>query len=203
MTKPSVQIMPNGDVRIDDVRSSFLDVFQPRKFNENSKPKFKGTFLVPETRTEQISAIKKAIEKTINEKWPNDPPKGLKKCFRRPTEEDLEKYPEYEGFILLSASDDMRPQVIDADRTPLAESDGKPYSGCWVNVIVRFWPQDNKFGRRINGNLRAVQFKRDDDAFSTRAVPVDVNEAFDVEVDEEDVSSDTGGAAAVDDGWDV
>ena len=59
-----------------------------------------------------------------------------------------------------------RVPVIDRDTTPLMPVDGKPYGGCYVDVSVDIWAQDNSWGKRINGKLRWVQFRSDGDAFS-------------------------------------
>ena len=46
------------------------------------------------------------------------------------------------------------------------EPSGRPYAGCYVNAVLEFWAQDNKFGKRVNATLMGVQFFRDGDAFS-------------------------------------
>ena len=67
-----------------------------------------------------------------------------------------------------------RPLVIDADKSPLTEQDGKPYSGCYVNASIELWAQDNNYGKRVNASLSGVQFFRDGDAFAGgRAADVD------------------------------
>jgi len=40
------------------------------------------------------------------------------------------------------------------------------YPGCWVNMLVRPWWQSNENGKKINSNLVAVQFVRDDTRFT-------------------------------------
>jgi hypothetical protein len=51
-----------------------------------------------------------------------------------------------------------------------------PYAGCYVQVSVRFWPQDNDFGKRVNAELRAVIFDKHGEPFG--AAPVSVEEDF-------------------------
>ena len=41
-----------------------------------------------------------------------------------------------------------------------------PYSGCYVNVTLDIWAQDNQYGKRINAKLLAIQFDKDGEAFS-------------------------------------
>ena len=51
--------------------------------------------------------------------------------------------------------------MINSDRTPLTAKDGVIYPGCYVNVSIDFWAQDNSYGKRINAQLRGVQFVKD------------------------------------------
>ena len=47
------------------------------------------------------------------------------------------------------------------------------YSGCMVNMVVQLWAQDHpEYGKRINANLKAIQFFEHGPAFSG-AAPVD------------------------------
>jgi hypothetical protein len=61
-----------------------------------------------------------------------------------------------------------REVVINGQKVVLTERDGKPYSGCYVNVKLDFWAQDNsadRGGKRINAQIKTVQFVADGDAF--------------------------------------
>lgn len=73
--------------------------------------------------------------------------------------------PEYAGQFFLSANNDKRFTTVDGDRTPLTAADGKLYSGCYGNVIVDIYAQDNSWGRRINATVTGVQFVRHSTAF--------------------------------------
>lgn len=88
--------------------------------------------------------------------------------------------------MYVSARSKTRPSVFDQQRQELTESDGKPYSGCYVNASIELWAQDNDFGKRVNAQLRGVQFLRDGDAFGGGARPADADE-----FDEIAVSDDT------------
>jgi hypothetical protein len=109
-------------------------------------------------------------------------PKNVKLCLRDGAEKDeIDGYGEEIKFI--SASCSKRPPVVGRDLTPLAEEDGILYAGCYVNVSFRLWAQDNQFGKRVNAQLRAVQFVRDGDAFGEK--PVVAEEEFSALTDEE------------------
>ena len=97
------------------------------------------------------------------------------RCYGQGGEKiDKKTYKPYEGYgdmvyISASSNEDRPPQMIRADgticdnlntmeRQALAR---KLYGGCFVNIAVRVWPQDNQFGRRINGVLQGVMFASD------------------------------------------
>ncbi len=49
--------------------------------------------------------------------------------------------------------------------------EGKVYSGCYVNLQVDFWAQDNTNGKALRATLMGVQFWGDGDAFSGGRAP--------------------------------
>lgn len=79
----------------------------------------------------------------------------------------------YEGNYYVSANSKQRPTLVETRggvNVQLVESDGRPYSGCFANVMIAVYAQDPKgekakFGKRINAQLMGVQFLRHGDAF--------------------------------------
>ena len=159
-------------IQLKNVRLSFPSIFQRASFN-GEQGKFEATFLLnKETQADQIAALEKAIDTAIAEakvKVPSD-----KRCLKDGDEFD---YDGYAGHMAFKASTNRRPTVIDRDKTPLAEDDGKPYAGCYVNAIVDIWVQNNSYGKRANGNLFGIQFFKDGEAFG--AGDTDVTDDFD------------------------
>lgn len=96
---------------------------------------------------------------------------------------------EYDGFDgnkYISARNKAKPaivatrkyngKVIHVDEGNNAYIDGQrvrdlpfdvkaPYSGCYVNVTLDIWAQDNQYGKRVNAKLLAIQFARDGESF--------------------------------------
>lgn len=147
-----------------NVRLSFPSLFQKAKFN-GVETKYEATLLLDK---EAHADIIKELQKGIAEKIKTDL-KGAKLgadkiCLR---DGDDTSYDGYEGCMTFKAANNKRPLVIDRDKTPLTEEDGKIYSGCYVNAIVELWSQNNEYGKRINGNLLGVQFFRDGEAFAS------------------------------------
>lgn len=185
-----------GEVRLKNVRLSFAHLFAPQKgitdpkTGVTSDPRWGANFLISKTTPEgkaELAKIKAAANEAktakwgAEENWPKLKPERL--CLR---DGDLEDYDGYAGHYYLSAgrptktrdgAENPPPVLVDRDRSPLAASSGKLYSGCYVNAVVRLWAQDDKeFGKRLNASLEAVQFARHGDAFGAK--PVDPNEAF-------------------------
>lgn len=175
-------------VRIEDVRCAFPEVFEAKAFNEG-KPKFKITALFAPSHP-AAKQVKEAMIAAAKEKWGAKAAEVYKSleaanklCLQNgDSKPDLDGYA---GNLFVNASSDSRPLVIDADKSPLTRADGKPYGGCYVNLVIEVWAQDNQFGKRINANLKGVQFRRDGDAFGAGGA---------ASVDEFDSVSDNGGA---------
>lgn len=174
-----------GIVKLKNVRLSFPALFTAKGFKQPdgtvSTPKFSGTFLLSKKlHKAEIKAIEAAIEEVKKEKWP----KGINPKVMKPScLHDGGEKPETDGYgddvMYVSASASKRIPVVDADKSPLTEADGKPYAGCYVNASIRLWAQDNQWGKRINAQLRAVQFVKDGEPFGEK--PADVDEEFEDE----------------------
>jgi hypothetical protein len=171
-----------GIVKLKNVRLSFPALFKAKAFNEGT-PKFSCVLLLDKKKNAaEIEAIERAIDEVIEEKWPKGRPKNMKpSCLHDGDEkEDTDGYGDKVMYV--SASSVKRVPVVGADMSPLTEEDGKPYAGCFVNASIRLWAQDNEWGKRVNAQLRAVQFFKDGEPFGEK--PADPEKEF------EDVSGD-------------
>lgn len=189
MTGSTDRLVPlgGGDFLIRNARASFLHVFKPQE-NDRGEMMYRGTFLIDQSRTDLIADLEDQIDDAARKKWGKTLP-FERTCLGNGDDKD---YDGYQGMMYISASERTRPQVLDRDRSPLRPEDGRPYSGCYVNVIVSFWCLDHpKSGKRVCANLRGVQFVKDGDAFSS-APPLDPS-AFPEEVDPEDYDRASGG----------
>jgi hypothetical protein len=75
--------------------------------------------------------------------------------------------PEYKDMLYVSANGKKRPRILGRHREALQASDGKPYSGAWVNLHIDVWYQDGRKGggQRINAQFMGVQHWEDDERF--------------------------------------
>jgi hypothetical protein len=140
--------------------------------NGEGDPKFSATFGIPND-SPLIAEIKAGFKKVAEEKWGAKAAEvfamlkaGDKLCLHDGAAKgDREGYA---GHQYLSASNKLKPLVCDNAAAPgtttpriLTATDGRVYSGCFVNATIELWAQDNKFGKRINASLMGVQFARD------------------------------------------
>ena len=170
------------NVKLVNARLSFPALFRPKKGpEENSKEAFSATFILDKkTNASSIKAIKDMIAQIVRDDFKGKTPPKI--CLRDGAEKELDGYGEDVMFI--SARSDRRPQVVGRDMSSLVEGDGILYAGCYVNATVRLWAQDNKFGKRINAQLRAVQFVKEGSRFGEGTV--DVSKEFEALPDEDE-----------------
>lgn len=174
-------------LKLKNVRLSFPNLFEATTVNGEGEPAFSANFLIAKDDS-QVNAINEAIESTAKDKW-GAKADAMLKTIRASDKTcvhngDLKSnYSGYEGHFFIGARNVIRPLVIDANLAPLAQADGKPYSGCYVNASLELWAQDNKYGKRINATLLGVQFYRDGDAFGGGSVP-SVSDFDDVSLDD-------------------
>ncbi len=195
-----------GEVFLRCVRLSFAeDIWRPKTFRNKdgseSIPRFSCNFLINKKnpgkakylgkQMPMMEALKRAKKAALQKKFGERD--GLKKkvkpenhCVR---DGNLEDWDGYEDHWFISASNKTAPGIVDISKRPLKESDGRPYSGCYVNAIVRLWAQPpgtaadgSPIPLRVNGSLEAIQFLKDGERFG--ATPVDTDTAFDDESEE-------------------
>jgi hypothetical protein len=157
-------------IKLTNVRLAFPQLFEAKTVNGEGKPAFSAAFIL-DPADPQVKAINAAIEQVAKDKWGVKADtmltamrKGDKVALH---DGDLKAtYEGYAGNVYISSRSATRPLVINTDKSPLTEADGKPYAGCYVNASVELWAQDNNYGKRINASLGGVQFSKDGDAFA-------------------------------------
>jgi hypothetical protein len=158
-----------SEITLPKVRLSFPKVFTAEAFTPGDKPKFSATFLIPKGSALEKKVVAAAIA-ALDTKFPG---KGKtlyasiagnrNKCGVQ--DGDAYEYDGYAGHTAVKASNTIRPTVVGADRSPLLESDGKVYAGCYVNAIVEFFGYDNT-GKGLSATLKGLQFAGHGDAFT-------------------------------------
>lgn len=155
---------------INNTRIAFPALFKAKTVNGEGEPRFSVVALLSPDHP-QVKAIESAITQVAKEKWGAKADAVLKqiKAQDRTALHDGDLKETYEGFagnLYVSAANKSRPLILNRDKTPLTEEDGVIYAGCYANVSIELWAQDNNYGKRINASLRGIQFFKDGDAFS-------------------------------------
>lgn len=176
-------------VKLKNTRLAFPSLFTATRFNEQSEPKFSATLLV-EKGSENDKAIQNAIKQVAKDKWGAKAESTLKKIENNPNkyaykDGDDTDYDGFAGHMAIRASNKARPTVVNRDKSPIAESDGIVYSGCYVNAVIEVFAYDNS-GAGISASLKGVQFAKDGEAFSGGGVASadefeDISEGADAE----------------------
>jgi hypothetical protein len=165
-------------IMLKNARLAFPNLFQPRPGQDGGEAKY-GASLIIAPDNPAIKELNAAFSKIAKEKWAEKGEtilKGLKAQDRLCLHDGATKaqYQGFEGNMFVSSSSKTRPSVFDRLRTPIAAEDGKVYSGCYVNASIELWAQDSKsYGKRINAQLRGVQFVADGDAFAAGSAASD------------------------------
>ena len=169
-----------------DVRLAFPNLWKATSPAGGGEAAFSASGIMPPNH-KQMAELKAALKTLAKDKWGTKADavyKALdaadKLCLHNG--DSKSDYDGYEGNFYVSTRSKVRPSVFDQQRQELTEADGKPYSGCYVNMSIELWAQDNQYGKRINAQLRGVQFLRDGDAFAGGGRPADADEFDDLGV---------------------
>jgi hypothetical protein len=183
-TVENAVLYSDGTILVKDVRASYPHVLVARggtdKDGKPIPPSFSITGLLPrKTHVAAKDLIKARIDEILKEN--KIPALAADKLFLR--NGNLAGKEDYKGMFTVSAreTEDRPPSVRDKDgRTKLGPTDkARIYGGAYVNILLRPWWQANKFGKRVNSGVVAVQFLRDGEPFGEgRMSEDDIDETF-------------------------
>ncbi len=170
-------------LKLFNVRLSYPKLFTARAFEEGQEKRFEAAFIFDPSNADhavKIREIKLAARDLMKEAFgPDFSPKDLRGvCFGDGDKKDGKIPDGYVGMWYLNASEKVRPAVANRAGHAVAEGDEQvPYGGSYVNATITLWAQNNKYGKRINANLRGVQFSKDGEAFGQ--APASAESEFD------------------------
>lgn len=181
------------DIKLKNVRLSFPTIWSAKEYKPgDGKPRFDATFLVV-PGSENDKAIQAAIIAEAQAQYDKKAAANLtawknnnnKHAY---TDGNLKEYDGYEGMMALSCHAKTRPLIVDRDRSPLTEADGRPYAGCYVNATVSIYAQGGE-NPGIRASFSGIQFCGDGDAFGGGR-PAAIDDFEDLGVGEESEFSD-------------
>ena len=157
-------------IKLTGVRLSFPALFTPKAFKsapgeQPKTPGYSASFILDKKEhAKLIKDIKRIIDHLVKTELKKNRLPSDKVCLR--DGEDKEDVDGYGPDVMyLSSGSRNRPAVVDRKANDITEESGMVYAGCYVNASVRLWAQNNDFGKRVNAELRGVQFLRDGDPF--------------------------------------
>lgn len=171
-------------ITLKNVRIAYPHLFTKNSF-QGVETGYDAWFLISKSDTENLKKIQTAIDdfqKTLKSKVAVD-----KICFK---DGDLQDKDYSKGhWVLKAGSKKERPITLDQYKKEITEDNNIIYSGCYVNVSVDLWLQDNQYGKRINSNLYAVMFAGHGDSIgggrpSKNEINSDFDEIIPAEVDD-------------------
>ena len=187
-------------VKLNGVRIGYPYLWTPKKFDDASateKPAYSCRIYLDKNRdAAQIKKVKDAIAEVKKNsslakvQIPDD-----KICLREVPADKIDE----NGFIAktdMVAADTLmlvlrrnaehgKPAVVNKNpKQVVEEKDDLIYGGCLVNISFGIWPQNNKFGKRINAGLEAVQYFGEGDRFGA-APPSGEKEFENIEEDDD------------------
>lgn len=183
-------------VKLQNVRLSFPTLFEPEQYEGTGPHRYRASFLFSPNDANH-KALLAAVNEVAKEEWKEKAKAVLENAqddskLRFIVDGNKKAYDGYENMMVISATRDQtkgRPLVIDKNKEPLTQTDGKPYAGCYVNATVELWAQSNKFGKTVRAQLLGVQFVKDGDAFGAGSSHASPDEFDDVsDTGEEDLA---------------
>ena len=153
-----------GIIKILNVRASYPHLDKPYAGDDGGEPKFSILGLADKATHEEVKAA--CVEVIDDLKKANKNAKVAKDKLFIKNGDDSDKE-ECEGMWTISARETKRPKVRDGngDLLEVDEIADTIYPGCYVDIIIRPWFQDNSYGKRVNANLLSVKFRADGEQF--------------------------------------
>jgi len=173
---------------LQNVRLSFPHLTEKHASADNAKPKYSGDFLMTADHKGYQEFMKKYGEIAAG-KWHEHAENVMimihsdrkLRCYGAGEEKVNKKtFAPYDGYVgqhYLTASNENMPQMIKPDGSvadPLNTMECMTiartmYGGCYVNVALKPWPQENAHGRGIRCDLVAIQFYAEGESFGEGA----------------------------------
>ena len=158
-------------VRLGEVRFSYTAVFQPKKNDDGTPPKYGVCIIIPKEDTETVNLVKEAIDAAKQrgklEKWGGKIPANVKSCLRD-GDIDREDDEAFAGCYFLNASSRNKPgvKVLEDGVVSDALDEEDFYSGCYGAVTLDFFPYESSGNKGVGAGLNNVIKTRDGDRLS-------------------------------------
>jgi len=176
--------MSDGIVYLEKVRLSFPHIAEPQQNKLNPvKSAYNAEFIMAENHP-GYQKFMQVYSQLAATKWGDKAQNVMQmihgdrkqRCYGSGSDKINKKtfapYDGYAGNMYISAANNRgMPQIIRldgsvCDNTMEAQQLArKMYGGCYVNVAIKPWLQDNEHGRGVRADLIAIQFAADGEPF--------------------------------------
>lgn len=147
-------------VMIKGARLSFPHFFVKPVINGQEGKYGAKLILDPVEHKKVIAEINADIDAILKDRNKGKKIPGDKRCMRNGDDMGRD---EYTDKMVVSVGSNSRPYTYQRDMSPASAEDELFYSGCYANVKISYWWQDNQYGKRVNANIIAAQFDKHGD----------------------------------------
>jgi len=162
MQEPNTAVVTKNEVR-----GSYVSVYQPRKNELSGKVKYQMAILIPKEDKQTLAQLKAAAEAAKAKKWPNGAPAKLRSPFR---DGDTEKFlkdgvtpdPDYAGHYWINCTADAKPGIVKLSQGQLVDSeDPRDFvSGDYCRVSLNAYAYDAPGNKGVAFGLNNVMITR-------------------------------------------
>lgn len=147
---------------LQNVRFSYLQVFEPRAVEEGQKPKYSVSIIIPKNDKKNVAKIKECIAAALeagSSKFGGQIPKKYKNPLRD-GDEERENDLTYENAYFINASSTNAPGVVDENKNEFFDK-SRFYSGCYGHVDVNFYAFNTNGNKGVACGLNNIMKSRD------------------------------------------
>ena len=175
-------------IMLTNTRLSFPQLVEARAYQEGQAKKFSAD-LILDPAGEDWKKVMHSVMQSAQEKWGDNAQAVLQMCqadrklrafgngAEKVDKKTFKPYEGYEGAVYVSANNANPPQMIESNGKSVDPTNTmayqalarKMYGGCYVNAAIKFWIQDNKYGRGMRCELIALQLAKDGTPFGDAA----------------------------------
>lgn len=150
----------------DEVRFSYLQVFEPKAIEDGAKPKYSVSLIIPKKNKKLIAKIEAAIDAAAEvgktSKFGGKIPRNLKSPLRD-GDEDRPEDEAYVDSLFMNANAITKPGVVDENLDPIIDKSDF-YSGCYGRASVNFYAYNTSGNKGIACGLNGLQKTADGDS---------------------------------------
>lgn len=184
MNTETTQNQDEAKFKLKNVRLSYPHLFVPKQAKGSPKAKYSADLILDKKEhADVIKQMEKMIERTALEFFKKKVTLRHSALHDGNEREDKEGYGDEKMFIV--AKNDNKPAVVDCNpAVNLTPEDRRPYGGCYVNAVIRFFAYDHETGGKgVSASLEAVQFAKNGKSFG--AGPVNPEDEFETVAEDE------------------